>query len=299
VMDADYLDNLVMLSLDGGEKEAVAGQIMVNGMRGPKVRVSSRTLSRRTGRDAVERSGHAKRAELEQHHHKSRLYRDVFEAGERATDEVLHEHPDNAQFMDDAAFCDEQCRARAKVQSKIPFLQNTCFAEIGRMIAEKLEAAARQFKSTKKPIILLGDKYGPHKCARGTRGHMTTPLVEYLAQFFLIVLVPEHLTSQLCPLCHCKTEFASKDSWRGKVCKSCVNRKEFYFDRDHGAASNIYYKAVFFMRSGGFYPPQYITKRELEKRKKLVLEFLIKLDVAIRLSGTKSANGDRANDHLQ
>ncbi len=296
VAGADFFDGRVAPTWDGGEVHALAGQVFVNDMRGRSFRFSTRDLFRRTGRDAVERAGRDKRAKLEQQHGKSRLYRDEWEAGERAADKVLHEHPDNARFMADAPFVHEQCAARAKVQSKIPMRQNDCFGDILWKFVDKIQEAVRLSGSTKKPVILLGDKYGPHKGAHGTRGHMTTPLVKYLAQFFLIVLVPEDFTSQGCPPCHRKTEFASKESWRGKVCKNCpVAGKDFFFDRDYGAASNIHFKAVFYMRSGGFYPPQYITKKELGKRKKLVLQFLTELETARRIQAPKSANEDPEN----
>jgi hypothetical protein len=53
------------------------------------------------------------------------------------------------------------------------------------------------------------------------------------------------------------------------------------------------------MRSGGFYPPQYCSKKELEKRRKVVLEFLVELLVSIdnsggnhRLRGLGAGDGD-------
>ena len=227
---------------------------------------------------------------MEEKFGRDRLYRDAFEAGERATDELLHERPDNARMMAEAPFVHEQFTMRSKVQSKVPMRQNECFADILWKCVEMIEEAEQLSRATqKKPVILLGDQYCPSKGARGGRGFLTKPLVEYLAQFFLIVIVPEHLTSQLCPLCHKKTEFASKDSLRGKVCKGCevFGGHDFYFDRDFGAPTNFHYKAEFFMRSGGFYPPQYTPKAELEKREKLVLDFLTKLEIATRNQAPK------------
>ena len=77
------------------------------------------------------------------------------------------------------------------------------------------------------------------------------------------------------------------------------SRKHFYFDRDYGAATNFHYKAEFYMRSGGFYPPQYTPMAELEERKKLVLDFLIQLEIATRNSGARSANEDPVNGNPQ
>jgi hypothetical protein len=79
---------------------------------------------------------------------------------------------------------------------------------------------------------------------------------------------------------------------REKVRELSSCRRRLCLDRDCGAPTNFHYKAVFYMRSGGFYPPQYITKEELEKRKKLVGEFLLELEIVhIDNSGAKSANG--------
>ncbi len=297
----DFFNGRVSLIFDPGKIEVLAGQCMVDGWRGPSFSFPTRDLFRRTGRDAVERAGRANRTRLEKKHGIDRLFRDMWEAGERATDEVLHERPDNAQFMADAPFVQEQFTARAKVQSEIPMSQNDCFAKIAWKCVERIQEAVRHSGSTKKPVILLGDRYTNCKGAHGGRGFLAKQLVEYLAQFFLIIIVPEHLTSLLCPPCHRKTEFASEDSWRGKVCENCpVAGGDFFYDRDYGAASNIYYKAVFYMRSGGFYPPQYITKKELEKRKKLVLQFLTELEIAhIHNSGAKSANEDPENGNPQ
>jgi hypothetical protein len=88
---------------------------------------------------------------------------------------------------------------------------------------------------------------------------------------------------------------------RGKKCENCpVAQGDFYFDRDYGAPTNFHYKAVFYMRSGGFYPPQYITKKELGKRKKLVADFLLQLEIAhIHNSGARSANEDPGNGNPQ
>lgn len=78
--------------------------------------------------------------------------------------------------------------------------------------------------------------------AKGARGHLATPLVKYLAQFLLLVTVPEHNTTKLCPLCHCESDyFDPKRGKRAFVCKACpVACKDFKYDRDYGAASNIH-----------------------------------------------------------
>ena len=100
---------------------------------------------------------------------------------------------------------------------------------------------------------------------------MATPLVKYLAQFLLIVTVPEHNTTKLCPLCHCEAEYADKKKGiRSFVCKACpVAGKDFFYDRDYGAASNIHYKAEYYIRSGGLFPVEFITIKQRRKREEL------------------------------
>jgi hypothetical protein len=248
----------------------------------------------------VDRAGRENRVKLEERFGVSELYRSQFEQQERATNEVLFAHPQIGSILRDAPFVHAQFAFRSKVQAKVPFLQNRCFAEILWRVSEEIKAAVDHSGSTKKPIILLGKKYGPSKGARGTRGHITTPLIKYLAQFFLIVLTNEDYSSQLCMVCHRQTEFAKKDEMRSKKCSHCPGNggKDFFFDRDYGASSNFHYKAEFFMRSGGFYPPQYISKKELEKRRKVVLEFLVELisfdksGVQHRPRGPGAGNGD-------
>ena len=54
------------------------------------------------------------------------------------------------------------------------------------------------------------------------------------------------------------------------MCENCpVAGKDFYFDRDYGAASNLQYKAEFFVRSSGYYPAEYITVKQRKLRAKL------------------------------
>jgi hypothetical protein len=95
----------------------------------------------------------------------------------------------------------------------------------------------------------------------------------------------------------------SRDSMFGAcVClANCLvnGGNDFFFDRDYGAPSNFHFKTVFFMRFGGLYPPQYCSKKELQKRRKVVLEFLVELLVSIdnsggndRLRGPGAGNGD-------
>jgi hypothetical protein len=97
---------------------------------------------------------------------------------------------------------------------------------------------------------------------------------------FLIVTVPENNTTRDCCLCFRPTGFANKrEEIRSKVCKDCpVAGRDFFYDRDDGAASNIHFKATFFVRSGGFYPPQFLPEKELAQQRKLFAEFRSKIN---------------------
>ena len=80
--------------------------------------------------------------------------------------------------------------------------------------------------------------------------------------------------SKLCPQCHCKTQYANTREIRSKVCKNCpVAGKDFYFDRDYGAASNLQYKAEFYVCLGSYYPAEYITVKQRKQRAKLFDDF--------------------------
>ncbi len=100
--------------------------------------------------------------------------------------------------------------------------------------------------------------------------------MKYLAQFLLLVTVPEHNTIKLCPLCHCPAEYANhKKGIRSFVCKACpVAGKDFFYERDYGAASNIHYKAEFYIRFGGLYPAEFITVKQRQKRQEVWDEYV-------------------------
>jgi hypothetical protein len=187
---------------------------------------------------------------------------------------VRYNHVDCGRLMAELPFVVQQGKARAKAQSYVHLKEDKCFEGVLEKIVTMMEEAMELMDAKKKPFVMIGEHYGPSKCARGTRGHIATPLIKYLAQFLLLVKVPEHNTTKLCPLCHCETGFANKREIRSKVCKNCpVHGGDFFYDRDFGSASNIQYKAEFFVRSGGYYPAEYISIKERKARAKLFDNF--------------------------
>ncbi len=165
----------------------------------------------------------------------------------------------------------------------LPFLMAQLFGHVQedhyfesrvlKRIVATLDEAMTESKSSKKPFVVIGEHYGP------SRGHIATPLLKYLAHFLLLVTIPEHNTSKLCPQCHCETEFATTWEIRSKVCRNCpVAGKDFYFDRDYGAASNMQYKTQFFVQSGGLYPAEYVSIKERKRLAKLFDKFVHTVD---------------------
>ena len=275
---------------DSGKKRTIAGHVVCDGVRYESFHYSGRYLFAKTGRDGVEKSGKRTAEALLEKFPDGAAYTREFERAERASGTVQFKHVDIEQMIREQPFLYEQNAARAKAQSAMRLKENKCFEEVLEQIVKALEAVAKETGSTKKPFLVIGDHYGPSKCARGTRGHIGSRLVKYLAQFLLIVTVPEHNTTKLCPLCHCETQFANKREIRSKVCRKCpVAGKDFFYDRDYGAASNMQYKAEFFVRSGGYYPAEYITVKERERRATLFDDFL--RDVSKARSDALEAGG--------
>jgi hypothetical protein len=134
-------------------------------------------------------------------------------------------------------------------------------------------AKAKKEKASKRPILLIGRGAGTGQGVRGTRSYIFPLLEKYLAEFFLILTVDEFNSTKLCPKCHHPTEFACKDEIRSKVCRreSCKTtvtkddvetQRDFFYDRDVGAAMNFYFIAVFMAKSGGKRPPPFAPKEK-------------------------------------
>ncbi len=269
--DTNFCKGRVVVNFDLGEKQVVAGHIIIDGVRFHSFRFSSRSLYKKSGRDEKEQSGKQARAFVVEEFGATG-YMHELERRMRAEPAVQAVPVDMARLAEELPAMMKQNDMRANARWKVHLKQEDCFEEILRYIVTEIEIAQRVMGATKKAVIFIGDHYGPSKGAKGTRGHLATPLVKYLAQFLLLVTVPEHNTTKLCPLCHCPAEYANKKTGiRSFVCKACpVAGKDFFYDRDYGAASSIHYKAEFYIRSGGLYPAEFITIKERRKTRGVV-----------------------------
>lgn len=108
--------------------------------------------------------------------------------------------------------------------------------------------------STKPIVIALGRNY---KGTRARLGDKWTPVckavLDVLKQRFMVVLIDEYLTSQMCHGCHNKLVPRKGDS-REKYCNHCGCD----VDRDVNAAKNILEKFLFHVRGWGC--PDYMCR---------------------------------------
>ena len=68
-------------------------------------------------------------------------------------------------------------------------------------------------------------------------------------------------TTKNCPKCHRPTDFAFPHrEHRTKECRECMREhdsKPFRYDRDFGAAVNMWFVACYMARNGGQRPPEF------------------------------------------
>jgi hypothetical protein len=88
----------------------------------------------------------------------------------------------------------------------------------------------------------------------------------------------EYNTSKNCPRCHGTSAFARKGDWRSKECSNqCISlcddgtSREFRWDRDIGAALNMFHVAAVMAATGGYRPlpfarPEHFTGCDRSKR---------------------------------
>jgi hypothetical protein len=90
------------------------------------------------------------------------------------------------------------------------------------------------------PVIIIGDV-----SFSGAKGHPAgCPgwIRRFLKRFFLVIVMDEYYTSQLCPKCW---KFCKESGYRQKKCNSCKmvdtdgRTVEYHCDRDDGAVENM------------------------------------------------------------
>lgn len=202
-------------------------------------RVSSRDFFRQTGRDKVQQEGVESRERLGGN---VGCERALWEQLERASDEVLHKAPDVRKWAEEYELVAQHQKTRAKAQSRVWAREQEFLHEMLRSI----QSTFQQMGGTKCPVIVMGRDGGKGQGVQGTRGHCSTALQTFLAQFFLILTVGEHNTTKLCPCCHQETVFAKRSEIRSKKCKhgcgwedSNGTHHNFCYDRDFGAVSDF------------------------------------------------------------
>ncbi len=112
----------------------------------------------------------------------------------------------------------------------------------------------------KRLVLVIGKEGKSNRGVRGARGFFSRELIEFLAEFFLVLLLDENNTSKLTPCCHSESSFANEHEMRTKRCLHCKVTYElkkpassentmctisFCYDRDLGASVNFAYVAIF------------------------------------------------------
>ena len=270
-MDRNFFDGRVVLSLDPGRRYLVAGALIVDWQLKTSVRISSRYWYRADGTDEVglfrvvraflivtfvvwqaERKGRV-RAAAGCAGHDPVL--DAWEEQQRCLGErrgaPLHTPPNFAASQRYRADVHKEHRRKAKQrvnqeQRQLRILRELCDTIDG------LFAAHLPPGSTKQPVILVGEA-GRGNCWRGiggSRGGGAQRVINFLAEHFFLITVPEEYTSQRCPRCHGQSEQGTMYEKRTKCCEHCAKGgRPFFFDRDLAASVNFYYIAVFMAKA--------------------------------------------------
>jgi len=122
-------------------------------------------------------------------------------------------------------------------------------AERGFLLASVARFREAMRANSEGPIF-YGGGFGAGNAtgARGARSSHAGTLLRWLAKFFLVIIVPEHYTSQRCPKCWGQLRYShevdrrrSKRDIRSKCCQKCPGNdgKDYHDDRDYMAGENI------------------------------------------------------------
>jgi hypothetical protein len=263
VKDPDVFDDRGVLVFDPGYLWALRGGFVMNDRLYSKLRISSRDFFHKTGRDNVERVGRELREKLVGEEGSERAYLASWERAERAAEAVLASEIDLAALMAEYELRSTQQHSRAKMQSKIA-------SKEARYLFDKLLwpicKGFRHMGGRRKNIIMVGDEDDNKPGVKGTRSFVLSIILKFWAQFFLVLLCPERNTTNNCPNCHQKSEFAYPDvQKRTKVCRNCpAMGRDFFYDRDDGASLNIYHVAKHKAKAGGWPPLAFCSDWERE-----------------------------------
>jgi hypothetical protein len=262
VMGAGFFTGRVVASLDPGRRFLLAGGILLDWRLLTSVRLSSRHWYAGDGSDRAEREGRKRWASGHVGHD---VDMDAWEKEQRRSSTV-HSRPafaaNNRAEVRQSVRGEQARGARRRVDRHQR--QRALMAQL----RDTLDALFATYAITDKaPVILVGDGGGKKSWSgvHGSRGGGAQKIVDFLAEYFLVILVQEHHTSRLCPMCHEEADFANDYEWRSKTCSHCRSHKKpwrpFFYDRDIGASVNFYFIAVFMSLTGGRRPPAFRRRK--------------------------------------
>ena len=183
---------------------------------------------------------------------------------------MQHSTPDVAAWAAEADQVAAHHTARACAQADVWAREQTYLFELLRTVRDALGNAG----GGKMPIILWRRDFVSGHGVRGARGNCANVLRDFLAQHFLILTIDEFNTTKLCPRCHNPTQYANPQrEIRSKMCnhEECKsvdrhgNEHDFAYDRDFGAATNMYFVAQFMARAQGRRPVPFRTARQQQQ----------------------------------
>jgi len=264
LIGADFFTNRPTAFCDPGSRWSLSGHVGLSTSNTYTVvdcfRVSTSTVYRRVGVDERERAGR----DMWSEHGSTQSYRSTWEQSERLSPHAIPAKPNVADWMCDADYNNARDSRKARGQAqglrpkrslKFAFLDmlNTSFRALGA-------------DSGKRPVLVVGKEGKGNRSVRGARGFFSRELIQFLSEFFLVLLLDEHNTSKLTPCCHTESVFATDHELRSKRCQHCTvtyavkkpvaNDAEptrtisFCYDRDLGASVNFAHIAIFMAATG-------------------------------------------------
>jgi hypothetical protein len=149
---------------------------------------------------------------------------------------------------------DQNGREKRRQYQRLQSREQSFWAQLVNFIfAASKELHARKSTPTKTPVIIFGD--GQFAAMKGKRSSNPTWLKQYLSRFFLVIILDEYNTSQICPKCQEKLNEIS-GTYRIKKCCNCVSvtssgkTKNFLVNRDICAPFNFLIIAIVLLWCG-------------------------------------------------
>jgi hypothetical protein len=264
LIDKEFFTDRPVGYLDPGSVYSVSGHVGVwdgdTYTMHTRVRVSTRYLYRACHIDRRERAGAAAWKESG----RTGLARNNWEQRERASPGVIPERPTVDEWMSDVDYTRTRDAVKARGQAKGMHAKR----RLKFQLLDTLNASFRELGAAtgKRPVLVVGSEGKSNRGVRGARGSFSRELIEFLAEFFLVLELDEYNTSKLTPCCHRESQFANDHELRSKRCPHCTVTYDvkkpvaageattrtisFCYDRDLGASVNFAYIAIFMAATG-------------------------------------------------